>query len=221
MTNSTTDLYSAIARAQAKAKRVEKDATNAFHRYNYVSAEAMIHEAKQLLAAEGLAVVPVASRLRKADDLVSDDKDWARNARAALVLTCDWVVLHVNGGSMPTGIEWPVAPEKGRPIDKAVAAAHTASLSYLLRDLLQIPRVEEGTELDGDERDEAPPPSQQQRARMAALLSELGIARDGQAAYVETLEPLRALPESQSEYATVIGALESRVKAKRAAAAKQ
>ena len=55
-------------------------------------------------------------------------------------------------GSPPFGV--PVLPEKGRPIDKAEAGARTYALSYFLRDLLLIPRVDEGSDVDQrDDRD--------------------------------------------------------------------
>lgn len=152
-----TALFAALTKAQAKAHAVEKDAQNTYHRYAYVSAEAMIREAKEILTACDLAVIPTGSALDApiaiAHDATSSD-EWLKNARCAGVLRASWLVVHKDGGSVEVTSAWPVAPEKGRPIDKAVAAARTASLSYLLRDLLQIPRVEEGTDLDHDSRDD-------------------------------------------------------------------
>ena len=50
-------------------------------------------------------------------------------------------------------LDWPIIPEKGRPWDKAHAGALTSSLAYFLRDLLLMPRVEEGTDMDSGDRD--------------------------------------------------------------------
>jgi hypothetical protein len=169
-------LYAALVAAQAQARGVEKDANNNFHRYRYVSAEHMIGEAKEILTAHGLAVVPVASTVDGPIYVPPDGSadDWQKVSKSAATLDAKWAVLHRQGGRIEVETSWPVVPEKGRPIDKAVAAARTASLSYLLRDLLQIPRVEEGTDLDGDERDrhdnrshQPPPRQQQQQARPA------------------------------------------------------
>jgi len=157
-TDSQTALYAALAKAQAQAHEIEKDARNKFHAYNYVSAEAMIREAKEILTANGLALVPTGSSLDPPAPIITEDNDYAKNARAAATLNASWLVVHRDGGSIAVTCAWPVAPEKGRPIDKAVAAARTASLSYLLRDLLQIPRVEEGTDLDDNSRDTKPSP---------------------------------------------------------------
>lgn len=153
--NEQAGLFSALARAQAAAKNVEKDAKNSFHKYNYVSAEAMIAEAKACLSTEGLAVVPTSANLREprpGEAPTGGDGDLGKGARTVLVAS--WLVCHSDGGSLPIECEWPVIPEKGRPLDKALAAARTASLNYLLRDLLQLPRVEEGTDLDHDSRDQ-------------------------------------------------------------------
>ena len=148
-------LFAALASAQAAAKNVEKDAKNQFHKYNYVSAEAMIAEAKVCLSSNGLAVVPTSAIMREpraGEQPTGGDSDLGKGAR--MMLVASWLVCHVDGGSIPVECEWPVIPEKGRPLDKALAAARTASLNYLLRDLLQLPRVEEGTDLDHDSRDQ-------------------------------------------------------------------
>jgi hypothetical protein len=168
-TQATTSLYAALAKAQAMVHGIEKDARNQFHKYNYVSAEMMIREAKEILSAHHLALIPTGSTLDGPIALGETDSDYAKNARCAGVIRASWLVVHKDGGSHAMGCDWPVAPEKGRPIDKAVAAARTASLSYLLRDLLQIPRVEEGTDLDHDSRD---PPQHQQRERAPVTIQD-------------------------------------------------
>lgn len=143
---SQSTLATAIVAAQASARDVEKDARNAFMRYNYASAEAIIAEAKSALAGAGLAVLPVASSLEYSADLYASQGIGA-------TLHCTWRLVHTSGEHMDLTCSWPVVPEKGRPPDKATAAARTASLGYMLRDLLQLPRVEEGTGLDDDSRD--------------------------------------------------------------------
>jgi hypothetical protein len=151
-------LYAAIAVAQGHARSVEKDAQNTFHRYKYASAEAIIAEAKESLAHACLGIVRLSSRVERLEKALGERA--AEGGKkgmegAVAVLHAGWLIVHGAGGSLEMTVEWPIVPESGRPIDKAVAAAHTASLGYLLRDLLQLPRVEEGTALDGDGRDEA------------------------------------------------------------------
>lgn len=144
-------LFGALAVAQANARSVDKDSKNEFHKYKYASAEALIREAKESLAVAGLAVMPMTSRIVPVE---KEPFGAIENKGGAVgMLKASWMIVHGGGGSMELSLEWPIVPEKGRPIDKAVAAAHTASLGYLLRDLLQLPRVEEGTGLDDDSRD--------------------------------------------------------------------
>lgn len=165
------ELHKAIASAQKEAQAVEKDARNQFHRYNYVSAEAMIADAKKVLGKHDLAFVPQGFDLIPNPGLRMEtiSKEGRTSVHeAAAVLRSSWIVMHKAGGSLQVSSAWPVVPEAGRPMDKAVAAARTASLNYLLRDLLQFPRVEEGTDLDDNSRDEQParhepPPARQQK----------------------------------------------------------
>jgi hypothetical protein len=79
--------------------------------------------------------------------------------------------------------EWPVIPEPGRPFDKARAAADTASLGYVLRNLLLLPRVEKGTGLDDDDRQHDEGASSHWRTNeqvkeAGSLMAQLGIRRE-------------------------------------------
>jgi hypothetical protein len=134
----------ALAHAQAVADSVEKDGFNGHHRYAYASAEAIIAEAKDALSAASIAVIPVSHQVV--------------DMHGGQELQSTWRVMHAGGlDTLDLQCAWPVVPGAGKQADKAVAAARTASLGYLLRDLLLMPRVEEGTGLDDDKRD-APPP---------------------------------------------------------------
>ena len=62
-----------------------------------------------------------------------------------------FLLMHSSGECIQLKTEWPVCPDKARPLDKAVASAVTTSLAYLLRDLLCMPRVAEGDDLAGRE----------------------------------------------------------------------
>lgn len=146
MTDKHDGLATALAAAQASAHAVEKDATNSFHRYKYASAEAIIAEAKAALSGHGAALLPVEMSIVPAEALGS-----VAGGPAAILRT-RWAILH-GSDRHEMSADWPIIPDKGRPFDKAVAAARTASLGYLLRDLLQLPREEEGTGLDDDSRD--------------------------------------------------------------------
>lgn len=136
-------LARALAGAQARAKAVEKDATNTFHRYAYASAEAILGEAKLALEGSGIAVVPT-----------SDTVERVGPEPSTLELRRVVTLVHQDGESLAISTVWPIVPDKGRPLDKAVASARTTSLAYLLRDLLLMPRVAEGEDMDHGSRDE-------------------------------------------------------------------
>ena len=142
-------LARALAAAQARARSVEKDATNTFHRYAYASAEAILGEAKLALEGSGIAVVPT-----------SDTVERVGPEPSTLELRRVVTLVHQDGESLALATVWPIVPDKGRPLDKAVASARTTSLAYLLRDLLLMPRVAEGEDMDhnarDDRREEAP-----------------------------------------------------------------
>lgn len=144
-------LAAALVAAQAAARAVAKDATNTFHRYRYASAESIIEEARSALSGAGLSVsVSKAEILRLGE-----------GTDVYYYLEAVYLLEHASGESRPVHTTVPIVPEKGRPLDKALAAARTYSLGYLLRDLLLLPRVEEGA--DVDQRDDRPRPERPER----------------------------------------------------------
>lgn len=155
-------LSAALVAAQMESRGVHKDKKNDFHRYNYASTEALILEAQGSLHAHGLALHPVSSELvaiaASGGALNPPDKGAAFVVElyTVLVLRRRWRLTHTSGECIEWGQDWPVVPERGRPLDKATAAADTASLGYTLRDLLLLARVEKGTDLDDDSRDAEP-----------------------------------------------------------------
>ena len=137
-------IATALAKTQAKVLRVGKDGENAHHRYRYTSAEALIEAAVGLMGSEGLAIVQCGW------DLVAPS---GPEMPARLVV--QYLLTHVGGDTwwMPPS-STPAIPEKGRPWDKAEAAALTYSLGYTLRGLLKIPRAD--ADDDVDQRNDAP-----------------------------------------------------------------
>jgi hypothetical protein len=226
-------LAAALVAAQAAAHAVEKDSTNQFHRYRYVSAEAMIADSKEMLAANHLGLVPRGFILVDAPGIRATvtGKNGPQEFSCAGLLRARWDVVHgPSGETLEISADWPVVPEAGRPLDKAVAAARTASLSYLLRDLLQLPRVEDGTGLDNDRRDsqqqdprpkpapqKAPAkvdsngPTDAQARDIKAALVELGITAD-RGAYIDAILPDA---ETVEQFSRVLDVLRSRVGAKK------
>jgi hypothetical protein len=127
-------LASALLAAQKALPSVGKDAKNSFHHYSYVSAEAMIGACRDALHGAGLTV-------RRAGWKFDGTPEGG-------IVNSTFVLSHgPTGESVSDEIAWICVPEKGRPIDKAMAGALTSSLGYYLRDLLLVPREDE-SEMD-------------------------------------------------------------------------
>jgi len=130
----TQTLASALLAAQKALPSVGKDAKNSFHHYSYVSAEAMIGACRDALHGAGLTV-------RRAGWKFDGSVEGG-------IVNSTFVLTHgPTGESVSDEIAWICVPEKGRPIDKAMAGALTSSLGYYLRDLLMVPREDE-SEMD-------------------------------------------------------------------------
>ena len=130
------NLMAALIKAQMAVSGVEKNARNDFAGYDYVSADGMVRQLRQSLLSAGLAFFRSGWRL-----------DGAK-------VISEYMLIHPDSGEHKVIIsEMPVFEAKGRPLDKAVLGALTTSLSYVLRDLLLVPRVDE-LEIDNRPSDE-------------------------------------------------------------------
>jgi hypothetical protein len=145
-TNAT--LSAALCKAQAAAKGVHKDGNNSFAKYKYASAEAIIREAQVHLQQAGLAVVALNTHL----DVTGQVAEYG----PLLIQRRIYRIIHEGGQHEDMKQDWPVLPQKGRPLDKAAAVADTASLSYFLRNLLLMARVEAGMDLNDPRVDDGP-----------------------------------------------------------------
>ena len=126
----TETLATALLAAQRALPSVAKDAKNSFHHYSYVSAEGMIGACREVLHGAGLAV-------RRAGWKFDGTPEGG-------IVTSTFILTHAASGETANDeVTWPAIPEKGRPIDKALAGALTSSLGYYLRDLLLVPREDE------------------------------------------------------------------------------
>jgi len=129
----------ALLRAQAAVAGVQKNARNDFAGYDYVSADGMVGQLRQILLNEGLVFG------RRTWEIVDDN-----------------VVSHLFLSHAESGERWqwtasmPIVITKGRPADKSVLGALTTCLSYVLRDLLLVPRVDE-LEVDNRRNDDVLP----------------------------------------------------------------
>ena len=119
-------LNAALLAAQKDLNAVAKDSRNQHQRYDYVSAENMIGECRQVLHAHGLTLTAGNVELMPFGDTQYGEA----------VLVSHGMRLTYGDEVLELTRAWPAVPGKGRPLDKAVAGALTANLSYTLRDLL-------------------------------------------------------------------------------------
>lgn len=141
--------WSALARAQALVKGVEKHSTNSYMKYKYASTESIIEEAKVALSQCDMAVIADRWSLHP-----------PRGEGEPGRVEIHFVSAHgPSGESREHRVEYFVIPEKGRPLDKATASALTMAEGYFLRGFLCMPRVDETLEVDQrDDRNYEPPP---------------------------------------------------------------
>jgi len=154
------EVAQALAKAQREARAVEKRNRNDQHNYNYASAEDVIAAARDALATAELALAPGAFRFRRAEGTLDE------NAGAIGYLDITYLLVHAPSGKQhQISLEEAVCPTPGRmggwarPLDKAIFAARTESLGYMLRELLLIPRRDApdvSGRGDADERGRAP-----------------------------------------------------------------
>lgn len=150
-------LATAMVAAQQAAQGVAKAATNTHQRYRYASADAIIEEAREALSSAGLSFSVLKS-------LAVGD-----------VLHTLFLLEHVSGEFRNIEYDCPIVEQSGRPRDRAVATARTYTLGYALRDLLLLPRVEEGADADQrDDRHHEPAPAQDPKkvAEIGAILEQ-------------------------------------------------
>ncbi len=173
-------LGAALAGAILAASAVKKDARNAHHGYRYASADAIIAEARQALAGNGLSLVP----LEQSIDRSGHAPDLVRR----------FVLLHESGESMTIGCVWPIVEERGRPLDKAMAIAATSSLAYTLRDLLQLPRISPSEDLAAQK--DGQPASAKSAKQQAQQQIQSAVETRPEKATTEQLDLLSSLRES-------------------------
>ena len=149
-------LAAGLIEAIRACQSVAPDKRNNFHGYNYTSSEAIIEEGKAALLKGGLVLLPVEA------SVVGSEREGPDRFELVRIL----VLMHTSGESAPLKVTWPIYVDKGKPLDKATAAADTLSLAYLLRDLLLMVRVAPDDEVSGrDDRNAAPAPAPQGKPR--------------------------------------------------------
>jgi hypothetical protein len=116
-----------MIKAQSSIKDIPKDAYNEYHDYMYTSAEQMLSTSRDALHKVGISV-----------HLSNCNLEWDNGVWIAKLV---FERIH-NGTAHIDQFDYPVVEGKGRPIDKAYAGAVTTGMSYYLRGLLLLPRVD-------------------------------------------------------------------------------
>jgi len=153
-------LHAALVLAQSLATAVEKSSTNSHQRYAYASAESIMQTATECLAAAGLAWVCKSWCL--ADSRPSGDGHFAD-------VVAVFELVHESGETRDCGpYTMPAIAGRGRPGDKAISTALTYLSGYGLRGLLNLPRVEQGHDVDQRNDADFQPAQRPQPARQQA-----------------------------------------------------
>jgi hypothetical protein len=142
MNTETDKIAAAIAKATGEIGYIQKTGKNQHHRYTYASDEDLTRAIAPVLAANGLALVPVVESIAR-------DMDGTR-----VTVTVRWIVAHESGQRL----ECVTASEGTDRQDKAVAKALTGARKYLLRLLFSVATG------DDAERDDAPTPTPARKA---------------------------------------------------------
>jgi len=126
----------ALVQAQRFGKAVAKAARNTAHGFDYAAMEDLIDAGRDALNQAGLAVIPGDQDVTRFDVGAKD------RPVTNYDVTKTWRVVHESGAIYNVLVVWPLYLQSGkRPRDKAVSAADTTMLGYLMRDLLCIPRL--------------------------------------------------------------------------------
>jgi len=187
--NGTSGLWAGLVAAQRVGKTVAKDGKNAHHGYKYATSEDVIEEARSALGAGELALFAEASSLR---EIIPASGEGSAYEPPLYVVDSVYVLAHASGGTHRITSSTFVMPEKGRPFDKALAAAKTYDLAYTLRSLLLLPRGEADHPDQRDDRAWSPAKSAPARSAIMAAAGRLATppARDV-LAEARQVEPVR------------------------------
>ena len=119
-----------LLKAQQAIGAVGKDSRNDFGNFNYASAETIITASREVLHKYDLIVTRNGWRIIREPD-------------ALPIVEAVYVLGHKSGINVVCATQYPIVVKGGAmPEDNALNASLTTGLSYFLRDLLLIPRVE-------------------------------------------------------------------------------
>lgn len=135
------ELFAAIVGAQSAMQTVGKDGRNNQNGYNYATAEAMIRATRAPLASVGLAVFHAVSFEPIETDPATRGKQWVGGFNRF-----ELILAHSSGDFLRMTSRAPVIVRSSTPEDKAMAASDSYHYGFMLRNLLNMDRAEEGPE---------------------------------------------------------------------------
>lgn len=137
LARATPELFAALARAQSAARTVGKDGKHDQKGYTYATAEAMIRAFRAAIDGTGLSLI---STWEWRDvEPIEVGKQWITG-----IVVEHWIIAHESGGYVRGASECHVVESAGRPRDKATAAALTYMHGFVLRQILNLDRDDEG-----------------------------------------------------------------------------
>lgn len=142
MGKANADWFAALAEAQAAVVTVGKDGDNKQANYSYATAENMIRGSRGPMAEAGLAFFSTWSTIPVSEGDVADNPRIG-NQTVGAVVTMHWVLSHEAGGYVSGTADMVAICSPRRPPDKAVAATLTYMRGFILRDLLNMDRLDE------------------------------------------------------------------------------
>ena len=121
--------------------------------YKYASAEDMMQAAGAALEANGLALVQLGWHVTRGDTYQVTDRWKNVHRRTDCDVTGRWMLIHESGATAgPFVARMAAVEDNSRALDKAINTALTYLQSYLLRGILNIPRVTK--DADGEQRND-------------------------------------------------------------------
>lgn len=163
----TRHLHRALLQAQRSIRGVAKRAKNRHQDYQYATADDMAEEARSALNEAGIYLGCISVDYEVGPGGVHGDEDCLRAA-------ITYRLVHAESGEYEDYLSRsPIVPGRGRPQDKAEAAAWTYNLGHFVKGLLLIPRVDEDAEVDNRDDRTYDPPDQGTRITVGGQLDYL------------------------------------------------
>lgn len=135
-------LFAALAKAQENARTVKKEGRNTQARYLYATADDMIAAGRKAREGTGLSLLTTWT-VEPSDTPGEYGNQWVCG-RVAI----HWVLCHTEGGWLSGTAYVDAIGSRGRPPDKAIAAALTYGEGFVERGLMRFDRDENPEDVD-------------------------------------------------------------------------